>query len=348
VGLVAEDGFMTMTEPELQLEESPATPSKRTRFLRDLLGRFTYVIGLILLVFVAWVVVRTILDPGRYLSFDPSIVVAIGLVGAGILMLRGQQPVTDEIERTTSLERESSPLGVLTLSAAFLVVGALILIGNLELADVTIGHITAAALVVVAAGLLVGAWWGRSRLLMVVGVVLVPFVIAGGFMHFPLRGSLSSQWVSSRQIDDIPVRHEILAGSLNMNLANLRGFEGEREFDISIVAGNATIFVPERMALTVTGHIEYGNASIGHGREQGADLTLSNDLEGKPGAGHLTFNFTGGIASLYIERISYQDLHGTLRQRQREKREREARQERREQRQERNQREERRRRREET
>lgn len=334
---------MTITEPELEVKAAPIVPSRRPGLLRGLLGRTTYAIGLILLVFVAWVIVRTLLAPGNYLSFDPALVVAIGLVGAGVLMLRGQQPVSDGVERTVSLDKESSPLGILTLSAAFLVVGALILLGNLEMADVTIAHITAAALVVVAAGLLVGTWWGRSRLLMVVGVVLVPFVIAGGFMHFPLRGSLGSQWVNTRQIDDIPVRHELLAGTLNMNLSDLRSFEGEREFDISIVAGNATIFIPERIALTVTGHIEFGNAAIGHGREQGADLTLSNDLEGKPGAGHLTINFTGGIASLYIERISYQELHGTFRQRQREKREREARQERRERRQEQHRREDRRR-----
>lgn len=349
---------MSITEPELEVEATQLTPSsRRSGFFRGLLRRATYVIGLILLVFVAWVIMRTILSPGQYLSFDPAIVVAIGLVAAGVLLLRGQQPAYDEAERTAPLEKEGSPLGILTLSAAFLVVGALILLGNLEIADVTIAHITAAALIVVSVGLLVGAWWGRSRFLIVVGVLLVPAVIAGGFMHFPLRGSLGGRWENSREIEDIPVRHEILAGTLEMNLADLRGFDGEREIDISIAAGNATIFLPERIALTVTGHIEYGNAAIGHGREEGADLTLSNDLEGKPGAGHLTINFTGGIASLYIERISYVELHGTLRQRLREKRDREARRERREERarearkerrQERQQREERRRRREKT
>lgn len=302
--------------------EEPVTTDAaqgRKDALSTWLRRSARTMGLILLIFVAWVWVRAMADPYGYLSIDPAVIIAIGLVGAGVLLLRGQQPAY-EIEQTAPLEKEHSPLGVLTLSAAFLVVGALILIGNLDVADVTIGHLAAAALIVVATGLIVGAWWGRSRLLMVVGAVLVPFVIAGGFMHFPLRGSIGDRWVNTRQIDAVADRYELLVGTLNLNLADLRSFPGEREIDISIAAGNATIFIPERIAFTVRGSIEWGNATFGSGRKVGDGLVISKDFEGRPGAGHLTINFTGGIASLYVERISYRDLHGDLRLSPREKR----------------------------
>ncbi|HWC14103.1 MAG TPA: hypothetical protein VG929_05865 [Actinomycetota bacterium] len=250
------------------------------------------------------------MSPGGYVSIDPAVMFAVGLVAAGILLLRGQEPAVDDAGRAASAERERSPLGVLTLSAAFLTVGVLILLGNLGVADITIGQLAAACLTVVGLGALVGTWWGSSRFLMVVGVVLVPFVIAGGFMHFPLRGSVGDRWLGGRSIEAVDGSHEILIGAMHVNLADMRNFEGEREIDISMAAGNATIFVPERIGLTIAGHIEWGNANIGRGRQTGDDLELNETLAGTPGAGHLTINFTGGIASLYVERISHEELYG--------------------------------------
>jgi hypothetical protein len=256
------------------------------------------------------VFVRGVADSEADLAIDPTVIVAAGLVGAGVLLLRGQQPTLDAAEGAASAPRERSPLGVLTLSVASVVVGTLILLGNLGVATVTIGQIAAAALTVVALGLIVGAWWGRSRSLIAVGVVLVPFVVAGGSMHFPLRGSIGDTWINTRSIDDVAPEHEVLVGAIHMNLADLRDFTGEREIEISLAAGNATIFVPDRIGLTIRGGIEWGNATIGRGREEGDDLTFENTIPGPPDQGHLTIDFSGGIASLYVERISHADLHG--------------------------------------
>lgn len=279
---------------------------------RPWLRRGARTVGLILLFFVAWVWVRGMADPYGYLSIDPGVIFAAALVAAGVLLLRGQQPVYEDADAAVVEPKQRSPLGALTLSIAFLVVGLMILLGNLGVADIMIGEMAAAGLFVVGIGLLVGVWWGRSRLLIVVGIAMVPIVVAGGFIHFPLRGSLGDRWIHSRSIDNVAARHEMLLGSLHMNLADLRSFEGERHIDISMAAGQATIFIPARIGLTIAGHIEWGNASIGHGRQTGDDLVLANELEGKPDAGHLTINFTGGIASLYVERITQAQLHGPL------------------------------------
>lgn len=279
---------------------------------QGVLRKSAQTLGLVLLTFVAWVFLRAVANPYDDVSIDPGVVFAVGLVGAGVLLLRGQQPALDATEGAASVPRDRSPLGVLTLSVAFVVVGVLILVGNLGVATVTIGQIAAAALTVVALGLVVGAWWGRSRFLVVVGALLVPFVVAGGSMHFPLRGALGDRFVHARSIDDVATKHEILLGTVHMNLANLRDFAGRREIDISMAAGQATIFVPDRIGLTVRGEIEWGNAVIGQGPQRGDDLVFDHTIAGRPGEGHLTIDFSGGIASLYVERISYADLHGPL------------------------------------
>lgn len=281
--------------------------------LRSVARRGARTVGLVLLTFVAWVWVRGMANPYGYLSVDAGVVFAMGLVAAGVLLLRGQQPIDEETGAGIAAARPRSPLGFLTLSVAFVVVGIMILVGNLGAADVTIGHMAAAGLFVVGLGLLVGVWWGRSRFLMVVGAVMVPFVVAGGFMHFPLRGSIGDNWIHARTVDDISPRYEMLVGSMYMELVDMRDFEGIKEIDISVAAGNVTILVPRRISLTIDGHIEYGNAAIGVGPESGADLELSNTVEGNPEAGHLVINFRGGIASLYVERITFAQRHGLTR-----------------------------------
>ena len=69
--------------------------------------------------------------------------------------------------------RPRSALGLLTISAALLVVGALLGLQAANRIDLTVGGVLAAALATVGVGLLVGARWGRSR-----GLVLLAALLA--------------------------------------------------------------------------------------------------------------------------------------------------------------------------
>lgn len=302
-----DDAAMSLTPGD---DAQPAQPA--TSLLdrgRNVVRRGGRVVGVAMLTLVAFVLLRGLGDPYSSLSLDPAVLVAFGLVAAGILFLRGQEPVQQGVVS----ERASpprSPLGILTLSAVFLMAGAMILLGNLGVAGIGIGQIVAAALLVVGLGLFAGVWWGRSRLLMVVGVLLIPVVIVGGFIPFPLRGSVGARHMIWRSIDRVEDTYEILVGEVTLDLLRVRDFPEERTVNFEVAAGNVTIFIPERVGLTVTGDIEWGNATVGHGREQGENLHFANELEGKPGEGHLNINFNGGIASLYVERISRREVYG--------------------------------------
>lgn len=302
---------MSMTQDE---SSSPGPRANRAvARIRSAARRGARTVGLIFLTFVAWIWVRGMASPQGYLSIDVGVLFAMALVAAGVLLLREQQPVYEEAGTAIAPPKQRSPLGVLTLSVAFVVVGTMILVGNLGAAEVTMGQMAAASLFVVGIGLLVGAWWGRSRFLVLVGVVMVPVVIAGGFMHFPLRGSLGGIELYARTIEDVEPRYERLFGSMYLDLVTMEEFDGTREIDISVAAGQTTIFVPRRMSLTINGHIEYGRAAIGLGPMRGDDLVLANEVEGNPDAGHLVINFRGGIATLYVERITFAQRHGISR-----------------------------------
>ena len=275
--------------------------------------------GLGLLTFVAFLFFTGMADPYGFLAVDPGLLFAIALVGAGVLLLRGQE-ATDGATGAMRAPRKRSPLGVLTLSAVFTVCGLLLLLSNLSVDEIGIGQIAAAALLVVGLGLVAGAWWGRSRLLIVIGVLLLPIVLITGFIPFPLRGSLGSLNVNARSIAEVEDSYEILAGGLYLDLMRVKDFPEGHELDVQVAAGNVTIYLPERVGLTVDGEIDFGNAAIGRGREEGEGLRFQNELEGKPGAGHLNLNFRGGIASLYVERISHKERYGFTARERREQR----------------------------
>lgn len=275
--------------------------------------------GLGLLALVAFMFFTGLTGPNGSLSIDPGLLFAVALVGAGVLLLRGQDGTAEA--GGVKAPRKRSPLGVLTLSAVFCVCGVLLLLSNLTVNDIRIGQIAAAALLVVGLGLVAGAWWGRSRLLIVFGLLLLPIVIVTGFIPFPLRGAIGDRFVPARSYDEVAESYEILAGGLQLDLTRVKDFPEESDLDLQVAVGQVTIYLPERVGVTVDGAIELGNATVGRGREEGEGLRFQNHLEGKPGAGHVNVTFDGGIASLYIERISYEERYGvTVRERREQRR----------------------------
>lgn len=294
-------------------EDPSLTPPSNAPWtaLRGLVRRGGRVFGVVLLAFVGFVLIKSMMEPYGLFNIDAGFLFAVVLVAAGLLLLRGQESAV--AAATLRPRKPRSPLGVLTLSAAFCVCGVMILLGNLGIASVGIPQIAATGLFVLGAGLLVGAWWGRARLLIPIGILLVPIVALTAFIQFPLRGSVGDTHLTAGNMDEVDDSYEILVGTFSLDLLQVDEFPQRSQIGFDVAAGRVTIFVPQRVALTVNGRIEWGNATIGHGPEQGEDLRFENELPGAPGAGHLEINFRGGIASLYVERISHRELYGRSR-----------------------------------
>ena len=89
--------------------------------------------------------------------------------------------------------RPRSALGSITLCAAALLAGVLLLFRELGATAITAPRVLAATMLVIAAGLLVGTWYGRARWLLAVGVVLALVLLPITLLHDQFSGGLGER-----------------------------------------------------------------------------------------------------------------------------------------------------------
>ncbi|HEY7873829.1 MAG TPA: hypothetical protein VIG64_01780, partial [Actinomycetota bacterium] len=207
-------------------------------------------IGFMLVALGVVVVWKKLSDP--YGLFDPpgdGALVAIGLIGGGILLLRDDPTVKPGFvgKETVKEPRARSPLTLFTLAAAFVGLGIGIILGNVSVISLSIGQLTALFLVVLGGGLVVGAWWGRARWLIPIGILVVPAALVTSYIDMPPRGHVGSNYVAPRSTGAIAARYNLLFGNMTLDLTRLRDVTGSTFTNINVAAGNVTVYVPERL-----------------------------------------------------------------------------------------------------
>jgi phage shock protein PspC (stress-responsive transcriptional regulator) len=109
--------------------------------------------------------------------------------------------------------RPPSHLGRLTVAALLVTLGTMAVFDNLDLASPDLRHYVAAAVLVTGAGLLVGAFVGRARGLVVLGFLLLPLLFFSSAVRIDIFGEYSERIVRPADIAEIEESYE-LSGSL--------------------------------------------------------------------------------------------------------------------------------------
>lgn len=169
----------------------------------------------------------------------------------------------------------------LTLAVAAVVLGALRLYG--ELGDHDLGHRTylATGLVVVGLGLVLGAWWGRSRALVGIGVVLVAVLSLGNVLP---NGDIGEHRYRPVTATDLRASYQHGIGRFELDLSDLDGAEdlaalAGRTVHVEAGIGETVVLVPEDLPVTVKAEERAGRIDV-FGRSadgQGPDLTVPSD-----------------------------------------------------------------------
>lgn len=141
----------------------------------------------------------------------------------------------------------------LTAAVAAVVLGALRLYD--QVGDHAVGHRTylAAGLVVVGLGLVLGAWWGRSRALVGIGVLLVVVLSLGNVLP---SGEIGDHRYRPDTAADLRSSYEHGIGRFELDLSDLGDAEDRaalagRTVHVDAGIGETVVHVPEGLPVTV-------------------------------------------------------------------------------------------------
>ncbi len=164
----------------------------------------------------------------------------------------------------------------------------------------------AVPLAVVAAGLVVGAWYGRARGLIAVGVVLSVLLAITVALEGRDRPSTHQQvtW-QPPGIEQLEPTYRIDVGNAVLDLSRLDFTGQSASVDVHVSAGNLNIILPSTVDVEVLSTVEIGNATVlgqrWNGIGQPQHTVTDNGVDG-PGGGQLTINATVDVGNLEVRR----------------------------------------------
>ncbi|MGH8824344.1 MAG: PspC domain-containing protein [Jiangellaceae bacterium] len=205
---------------------------------------------------------------------------------------------------TPAPRRVRSALGPLTVSAAALTVGA-IAVADAIGATVPPATYVAAALGVVGLGLVLGAWWGRSRGLIVLGVLLglalVPAVVVDRVDLRSESFSLAPQTQAA-----IPAgTQDHGAGSVRYDLSQVPFADGEStSLTVDQAVGELVVIVPPEVDVVVNADLGVGEIKTFDGESggMGQERRITDLGTDGRGGGDLRLDLDLGIGSIEVRR----------------------------------------------
>lgn len=208
--------------------------------------------------------------------------------------------------------RDRSHLGLLTVSVALVALGALAAV-DLSTVDVPGGAYVALALGVVAVGLLVGAWFGRSRGLIALGIVLsaalVPAVVLdtvtdGDWSELRSWGRADRAGFSPTSAAEIQPAYELGSGQLTLDLRGVDFTGDDVTTSVDAGAGEVVVLLPPEVDVTADAAVNLGELDLLGFTSGGFDLGRSiTDLGADgSGGGQLTITIDANVGRVEVSR----------------------------------------------
>lgn len=198
--------------------------------------------------------------------------------------------------------RSGSLLGPLTVCAALVVVGALLAARASGLDGVTASHVLTAALVVVGLGLVVGARFGRSRGLVVLGIALAVALGGARSVEDAVDGSVGERtWVVTG-----PAVERLGLGEAVLDLTQVpAGTEAGLEVVASVGVGELLVLVPEDLTLELDASVGLGELDVdgSESEAQGGTSLDSQTRLGPAGPVDITLDAGVGVGQLEVRRV---------------------------------------------
>ena len=213
-------------------------------------------------------------------------------------------PAASRPMATPRAPREASPLGWLVLGVTLLVVGAVAILQNLDAVHLSAVRFPALALLVLGVGLLVGAFVGRARWLILPGLLLVPIVLAASLIDVPLEGGIRDVYAFPHTPQAVARSYRVVVGSIYLDLTSMKGTAAAPAIAASTGVGEIDVVVPYDAHVVATGKAGVGMVMVGpFSTDRGVDRSLHRTWQPRYGDGAtITLDLQTGVGDIWVYR----------------------------------------------
>jgi hypothetical protein len=153
-------------------------------------------------------------------------------------------------------------LGRLTWSVLLLLAGGAWLLDTTGAVDVDAGFVLTLGLVVVGLALVVGTWFGRSRGLIALAIILTAVCSVDAALDVPLTGGIGERIYRVQDASNVQRRYELAIGHLVVDLRNVTTSDRALHIDARDAMGQLEIFVPANIDLDIRTRVGAGDLRI--------------------------------------------------------------------------------------
>lgn len=252
--------------------------------------------------------------------WDPGVIWGFALIAVGVILFRqdasrtqpGEEPPPPPPPRPATAvkatseapavraRRERSALGWLAAGAAFIAVGLAAVLADLDVITLEVGQYFGTALAVLGAGLVVGAWWGRARLLIIVGLLLLPAALASSAVRVPIEGGVGERFFTPRSAAEVRDEYRLAAGEMSLDFTEMDFSGGSIDTEASVVAGRLEVIVPDDVTVDVSGHVGLGQISMFGRQQNGTEVDMDRVVQGSAAEWDLNLDLETSFGEIIV------------------------------------------------
>ena len=107
-----------------------------------------------------------------------------------------------------------------------------------------------------AAALVIGAWWGRARALILVGLLLLPVAWTASLVDVPLEGGWGSRDFAPATAAELHDAYRLAGGELVLDLTGYDGSDASVDVSASVGFGDLRVLLPEESGAVIDAGVD--------------------------------------------------------------------------------------------
>jgi hypothetical protein len=165
-----------------------------------------------------------------------------------------------------------SPLAWYIVGAQLHAVGLLAVFSQVAGIDVAPGQFFGVALAVLGIGLVVGAWWGRARILILLALLLMPLAVTASFITAPLEGGIGDHRYTPVTAAEVRDEYRSMGGRVILDLTDLQTSPRTIHIAASVAVGQLVVILPEGASFELRTRVGAGDSYVLGSQDVGTSL----------------------------------------------------------------------------